>query len=76
MIPGPPFLFGACLVFLSLLTALFLPEATPVKGNVRRETSMSSMSHDGPSNRTISCSSYDSEYDMNDQSSLMRDEII
>lgn len=26
IIPGPPFLFGACSVLLSLLVALFIPE--------------------------------------------------
>lgn len=28
IIPGPPFLFGACSVLLSLLVALFIPEHT------------------------------------------------
>ncbi|TSK53775.1 Hippocampus abundant transcript 1 protein [Bagarius yarrelli] len=30
IIPGPPFLFGACSVLLALLVALFIPEHTPV----------------------------------------------
>lgn len=30
IIPGPPFLFGACSVLLALLVALFIPEHTPL----------------------------------------------
>ncbi|XP_066910156.1 hippocampus abundant transcript 1 protein-like [Clytia hemisphaerica] len=76
VIPGPPFLFGACLVFLSLLTALFLPETKPHPRPLKRESSLSSVIHDGTTERTVSCSSYDSEFEINDQTGLLRDEVL
>ncbi|XP_057299408.1 hippocampus abundant transcript 1 protein-like isoform X2 [Hydractinia symbiolongicarpus] len=69
-IPGPPFLFGACLVFLSLLTALFLPDMKPTTSyrNLKRQSSHST------AGRTLSTSSFDSEYETNEQSILIRED--
>lgn len=75
VIPGPPFLFGACLVFLSLLTALFLPQVKP-RNTLKRESSLSGVIHDRSGNRSLSCSSYDSEFEVNDQTVLLRDEVL
>jgi len=74
IIPGPPFLFGACLVFLSLLTALFLPDVRNMASNsykpLRRESSLSRNDNQngGSSNsRTLSTSEYESELELNEQ---------
>ncbi|XP_065657824.1 hippocampus abundant transcript 1 protein [Hydra vulgaris] len=67
-IPGPPFLFGACLVFLSLLTALFLPDG---KLNNINKTSVL-LNHN---ERNVSLSEYDNDFESNDQTLLLRDDI-
>lgn len=67
-IPGPPFLFGSCLVFLALLTSLFLPEMKKMNiyKTLRRESSKEYI------NRT---SVSESEYEAVDQVVLIADEV-
>ncbi|NP_001087834.1 major facilitator superfamily domain containing 14B S homeolog [Xenopus laevis] len=47
IIPGPPFLFGACSVLLSLLVALFIPEHTSLalRSGVHKKHSNGAQSH-------------------------------
>ncbi|XP_044121953.1 hippocampus abundant transcript-like protein 1 isoform X2 [Neovison vison] len=40
-IPGPPFLFGACIVLMSFLVALFIPEYRKGSGTQKRSSSVS-----------------------------------
>lgn len=40
-IPGPPFLFGACIVFMSFLVALFIPEYRKGSGTQKHSNSIS-----------------------------------
>lgn len=63
IIPGPPFLFGACMVFLSLLTALFLPEAAQLNISTDTKTTRtrSDSSSHGPDYASVRLSN--SEYD-------------
>nr|XP_008255027.1 hippocampus abundant transcript-like protein 1 isoform X2 [Oryctolagus cuniculus] len=39
VIPGPPFLFGACIVLMSFLVALFIPEYSKVSGTQKHSSS-------------------------------------
>ncbi|XP_063505768.1 hippocampus abundant transcript-like protein 1 isoform X2 [Pongo pygmaeus] len=41
VIPGPPFLFGACIVFMSFLVALFIPEYSKASGVQKHNNSSS-----------------------------------
>lgn len=41
VIPGPPFLFGACIVLMSFLVALFIPEYTKGDGIQKHSNSIS-----------------------------------
>ncbi|XP_043746782.1 hippocampus abundant transcript-like protein 1 isoform X2 [Cervus elaphus] len=41
VIPGPPFLFGACIVFMSFLVAVFIPEYSKGSGIQKHSSSIS-----------------------------------
>lgn len=41
VVPGPPFLFGACIVLMSFLVALFIPEYTKGGGIQKHSNSIS-----------------------------------
>lgn len=41
VIPGPPFLFGACIVLMSFLVALFIPEYRKGSGIQKHSNSIS-----------------------------------
>lgn len=49
IIPGPPFLFGACSVLLSLLVALFIPEhSLALRPGAHKKHSAGAQSPHGP----------------------------
>lgn len=48
LVPGPPFLFGACAVLLALLVAIFIPErrqSSDVKTGPTQKTSGTTTTH-------------------------------
>lgn len=49
VIPGPPFLFGACIVFMSFLVAVFIPEYS--KGGIQKHSNSISGSLANPPER-------------------------
>ncbi|XP_015264585.1 PREDICTED: hippocampus abundant transcript-like protein 1 [Gekko japonicus] len=48
IIPGPPFLFGACAVLLAFLVALFIPEPSKVSSTRKHSNSISSIQSNNP----------------------------
>ncbi|XP_066470842.1 hippocampus abundant transcript-like protein 1 [Tiliqua scincoides] len=48
VIPGPPFLFGACAVLLAFLVALFIPEHSKVSSTRKHSNSISSIQSNNP----------------------------
>ncbi|XP_072815165.1 hippocampus abundant transcript-like protein 1 isoform X5 [Vicugna pacos] len=48
VIPGPPFLFGACIVLMSFLVALFIPEYSKGSGIQKQSSSISGSLNNAP----------------------------
>ncbi|XP_053154504.1 hippocampus abundant transcript-like protein 1 isoform X2 [Hemicordylus capensis] len=48
IIPGPPFLFGACAVLLAFLVALFIPEHSKASSTRKHSNSISSIQSNNP----------------------------